>query len=106
HDRSLARADHADHTEVARRSAGGGAGTFRPVPVDCGRRGCAGRARRLYRFGDRSHESPRRERARVSFDIVNPDPPGRPRGWNNGMLAAAGGRVLFVAGTTATAAGE
>ena len=41
----------------------------------------------------------------MSFDIVNPDPPGRPRGWNNGMLAAAGGRVLFVAGQTAPAAG-
>jgi enamine deaminase RidA (YjgF/YER057c/UK114 family) len=41
----------------------------------------------------------------VSFDIINPDPPGRPRGWNNGMLAPAGGRVLFVAGQTAPGAG-
>ncbi|HWZ28447.1 MAG TPA: RidA family protein [Gemmatimonadales bacterium] len=41
----------------------------------------------------------------MSFDIINPDPPGRPRGWNNGMLAPAGGRVLFVAGQTAPGAG-
>lgn len=41
----------------------------------------------------------------MSFDIINPDPPGRPRGWNNGMLAPAGGRVLFVAGQTAPEAG-
>lgn len=41
----------------------------------------------------------------MSFDIVNPDPPGRPRGWNNGMLAPAGGRILFVAGQTAPGAG-
>jgi enamine deaminase RidA (YjgF/YER057c/UK114 family) len=41
----------------------------------------------------------------VSFDIINPDPPGRPRGWNNGMFAPAGGRVLFVAGQTAPGAG-
>ena len=33
--------------------------------------------------------------------IVNPDELGAPRGWNNGMLARAGGRVLFVAGQTA-----
>jgi enamine deaminase RidA (YjgF/YER057c/UK114 family) len=37
----------------------------------------------------------------VSFDIINPEPLGRPSGWNNGMLAPAGGRVLFVAGQTA-----
>jgi len=41
----------------------------------------------------------------VSFDIINPDPPGRPRGWNNGMLGPAGGRVLFVAGQTAPGVG-
>lgn len=41
----------------------------------------------------------------MSFDIINPDPPGRPKGWNNGMLAPAGGRVLFVAGQTAPKAG-
>jgi enamine deaminase RidA (YjgF/YER057c/UK114 family) len=42
----------------------------------------------------------------VSFDIVNPDPPGRPKGWSNGMLGPAGGRVLFVAGQTAPKAGD
>jgi enamine deaminase RidA (YjgF/YER057c/UK114 family) len=41
----------------------------------------------------------------LSFEIINPDPPGRPRGWNNGMLAHAGGRVLFIAGQTAPKAG-
>lgn len=41
----------------------------------------------------------------MSFDIINPDPPGRPKGWNNGMLSAPGGRVLFVAGQTAPKAG-
>ncbi|HTY06581.1 MAG TPA: RidA family protein [Gemmatimonadales bacterium] len=41
----------------------------------------------------------------MSFDIINPDPPGRPRGWNNGMLGPAGGRVLFVAGQTAPGVG-
>ena len=37
----------------------------------------------------------------MSFEIVNPEVLGVPRGWNNGMLAPAGGRVLFVAGQTA-----
>lgn len=38
----------------------------------------------------------------MTYEIVNPeDLGGRPRGWNNGMLAPAGGRVLFVAGQTA-----
>jgi NAD(P)-dependent dehydrogenase (short-subunit alcohol dehydrogenase family) len=35
------------------------------------------------------------------FAIVNPEELGAPRGWNNGMLAQAGGRVLFIAGQTA-----
>jgi enamine deaminase RidA (YjgF/YER057c/UK114 family) len=35
------------------------------------------------------------------FAIVNPAELGAPRGWNNGMLARAGGRMLFVAGQTA-----
>jgi enamine deaminase RidA (YjgF/YER057c/UK114 family) len=34
----------------------------------------------------------------VSFDIVNPAVLGAPKGWNNGLLAPAGGRVLFIAG--------
>lgn len=37
----------------------------------------------------------------MSFEIVNPESLGAPRGWNNGMLAPAGGRVLFVAGQVA-----
>jgi enamine deaminase RidA (YjgF/YER057c/UK114 family) len=40
----------------------------------------------------------------VSYEIINPDALGRPSGWNHGMLAPAGGRVLFVAGQTAPAA--
>lgn len=40
----------------------------------------------------------------MSFDIINPSPPGRPSGWNNGMLGPAGGRVLFVAGQTGAGA--
>lgn len=34
----------------------------------------------------------------MSFQIINPDTFAEPKGWNNGMLAPAGGRVLFVAG--------
>jgi enamine deaminase RidA (YjgF/YER057c/UK114 family) len=37
----------------------------------------------------------------MTYEIVNPTPLGEPRGWNNGMLAPPGGRVLFVAGQTA-----
>jgi enamine deaminase RidA (YjgF/YER057c/UK114 family) len=37
----------------------------------------------------------------VSYDIFNPESLGEPRGWTNGMLAPAGGRVLFVAGQVA-----
>jgi len=36
-----------------------------------------------------------------SYQIINPESLGAPKGWNNGMLAPAGGRVLFVAGQTA-----
>jgi enamine deaminase RidA (YjgF/YER057c/UK114 family) len=42
----------------------------------------------------------------VSFEILNPEPLGRPSGWNHGMLGPAGGRVLFVAGQTAPDAGD
>lgn len=38
----------------------------------------------------------------MSFDIINPDSLGAPRGWNHGMLAPAGGRLLFVAGQVAS----
>ena len=34
----------------------------------------------------------------MSFEIVNPPALGAPRGWNHGMLAPCGGRLLFVAG--------
>jgi enamine deaminase RidA (YjgF/YER057c/UK114 family) len=34
----------------------------------------------------------------MSFEIVNPESLGAPRGWNHGMLAPEGGRLLFVAG--------
>jgi NAD(P)-dependent dehydrogenase (short-subunit alcohol dehydrogenase family)/enamine deaminase RidA (YjgF/YER057c/UK114 family) len=33
--------------------------------------------------------------------IINPAELGAPKGWNNGMLARAGGRALFIAGQTA-----
>jgi enamine deaminase RidA (YjgF/YER057c/UK114 family) len=35
------------------------------------------------------------------YRIINPASLGAPSGWNNGLLAPAGGRVLFVAGQTA-----
>lgn len=34
----------------------------------------------------------------MTFTIVNPRSLGEPKGWNNGLLAPAGGRLLFVAG--------
>lgn len=34
----------------------------------------------------------------MSFEIINPEALGAPRGFNHGLLAAPGGRVLFVAG--------
>lgn len=36
--------------------------------------------------------------AAATWEIVNPPALGAPRGWNNGMLALARGRVLLVAG--------
>ncbi len=36
----------------------------------------------------------------MSFRIVNPEALGEPRGWNNGLVAPAGGRLVFVAGQT------
>jgi len=35
------------------------------------------------------------------FEVFNPSALGEPSGWNNGLLAPAGGRLLFVAGQTA-----
>lgn len=37
----------------------------------------------------------------MSFEVLNPDTLGEPRGWNHGLLAPPGGRLLFVAGQTA-----
>jgi NAD(P)-dependent dehydrogenase (short-subunit alcohol dehydrogenase family)/enamine deaminase RidA (YjgF/YER057c/UK114 family) len=37
----------------------------------------------------------------LSFDHINPEALGAPKGWTNGMLAHAEGRVLFVAGQDA-----
>jgi NAD(P)-dependent dehydrogenase (short-subunit alcohol dehydrogenase family) len=42
-----------------------------------------------------------RDPMNARFAIINPEELGAPRGWNNGMLAQAGGRLLFVAGQTA-----
>ncbi|MBW3534999.1 MAG: RidA family protein [Gemmatimonadetes bacterium] len=36
----------------------------------------------------------------MTFEAVNPDGLGPPRGFSHGLLAPAGGRVLFVAGQT------
>jgi enamine deaminase RidA (YjgF/YER057c/UK114 family) len=41
----------------------------------------------------------------MSFEVINPESLGAPKGWSHGMLAPTGGRVLFVAGQTAVAAG-
>lgn len=38
----------------------------------------------------------------MSHEIINPESLGAPRGWNNGVLATAGGRTLFVAGQVAS----
>ena len=37
----------------------------------------------------------------MSFKFINPESLGRPRGYANGVLAPAGGRLLFVAGQIA-----
>lgn len=43
----------------------------------------------------------------MSFERINPAELGPPRGWTNGMLAPAGGRICFIAGQdAATADGE
>ena len=39
----------------------------------------------------------------MSFEPIDPKELGEPKGWTNGMLAQAGGRVLFVAGQDAAA---
>jgi NAD(P)-dependent dehydrogenase (short-subunit alcohol dehydrogenase family)/enamine deaminase RidA (YjgF/YER057c/UK114 family) len=42
-----------------------------------------------------------RDRMSSRFAIINPEELGAPKGWNNGMLAPPGGRILFIAGQTA-----
>ena len=42
----------------------------------------------------------------MTFEIVNTETLGAPRGWNNGMLAPEGGRVLFVAGQIGVEGGQ
>ena len=37
----------------------------------------------------------------MTFQVINPNSLGVPKGWNNGMLAPKGGAVLFVAGQIA-----
>ena len=37
----------------------------------------------------------------MTFQIVNPESLGAPRGWNNGLVSPPNGRVLFVAGQDA-----
>jgi len=34
----------------------------------------------------------------MRFEVVNPEELGAPKGWNNGLLAPQGGRILFIAG--------
>jgi enamine deaminase RidA (YjgF/YER057c/UK114 family) len=41
-----------------------------------------------------------REPAASRYAVINPEELGAPRGWSNGLLARAGGRVLFIAGQT------
>ncbi len=37
----------------------------------------------------------------MALEFINPEPLGRPRGYANGVLAPAGGRLLFIAGQIA-----
>lgn len=37
----------------------------------------------------------------MTYEAINPEELGEPRGWTNGMLAPANGRLLFVAGQDA-----
>lgn len=42
----------------------------------------------------------------MSFEIINPEALGPPRGWNHGLLAPRGGRLLFVAGQSGWESGS
>jgi len=37
----------------------------------------------------------------MTYELINPEELGAPKGWTNGMLAPAGARILFVAGQDA-----
>ena len=37
----------------------------------------------------------------MSFNFINPESLGAPRGYSNGVLTEAGGRLLFIAGQVA-----
>jgi enamine deaminase RidA (YjgF/YER057c/UK114 family) len=37
----------------------------------------------------------------MPFEFINPESLGAPRGYSNGVLTAAGGRLLFIAGQIA-----
>ena len=37
----------------------------------------------------------------MSFDVINPESLGAPRGYSNGVVTDAGGRLLFIAGQVA-----
>ncbi len=41
----------------------------------------------------------------MTYELINPEQLGAPSGWTNGMLAPAGGRILFVAGQDAAVPG-
>lgn len=38
----------------------------------------------------------------MTYDLINPEELGAPRGWTNGMLGPVDGRILFVAGQDAS----
>lgn len=38
----------------------------------------------------------------MTYEHINPEELGAPRGWNNGMLGPVGGRILFVSGQDAS----
>lgn len=40
----------------------------------------------------------------MTYETINPEELGAPRGWTNGMLGPANGRILFVAGQDASEA--
>ena len=37
----------------------------------------------------------------MAFELINPDSLGAPKGYSNGVLADAGGKLLFIAGQIA-----